>query len=449
MRRAAIYCRISKDEEGLALGVTRQRKECVDKAVELGWTVAEVFTDNYLRADEYRPEYERLMAALEARQYNALIAWDVDRITRHPIQLERIIDLAESRDIALATVSGYIDLATPQGRLTARIKATVARHEIEQMSRRIKSKLQQRAEAGQAHGAVPYGWRRKNGRDELYEPEAAVVREIAERLLSGESVGAVTKSLLARGIEPPYNVEVKRQQAERRAQRHPDKAKPFDPKKVKWNHTTVRNVVCRPRNAGLRLHQGKVIGKGDWEPIFGENTHARLLALFATKEQTRSNANSFRYLLSGIAKCGKCGFPVRALVPSSHQGACYACNHCFGVKRLQAPIDRLIVKLVTRRLAKPDARAIFVPVPDPHLADEAEAIRAKLDLAAMDFADDVIDGDQLRIITEKLRPRLQELDVQLRPVLMDFSDLATPDIAERWDSIPLERRRAVIEVASG
>src|SRR5512132_3865565 len=229
MRRAAIYCRISKDEESLALGVTRQRKECVDKAVELGWTVADVFTDNYLRADEYRPAYERLMTALDARQFNALIAWDVDRITRHPIQLERIIDLAESRDIALATVSGYIDLATPQGRLTARIKATVARHEIEQMSRRIKSKLQQRAEAGQAHGAVPYGWRRVNGRDELYEPEAAVVREIAERLLSGESVGAVTKSLIERGIQPPYNVEVKRRQAERRAQRQPDKAKPFDP----------------------------------------------------------------------------------------------------------------------------------------------------------------------------------------------------------------------------
>jgi site-specific DNA recombinase len=116
-----------------------------------------------------------------------------------------------------------------------------------------------------------------------------------------------------------------------------------------------------------------------------------------------------------------------------------------GVRRKQEDVDRIITKLVVGRLAKPDAKAIFMPIPDPSLAEEAATIRAKLDLAADQFAADEIDGDQLKRITAKLWPRLAELEVLLRPVVLDLADLATPDIAERWDSVPLERQRAVID----
>jgi site-specific DNA recombinase len=92
----------------------------------------------------------------------------------------------------------------------------------------------------------------------------------------------------------------------------------------------------------------------------------------------------------------------------------------------------------------PDAKEIFIPTPDPALVTEAETLRAKLDLVADQFAADEIDGEQLKRITATLRPRLREVDAQLRPVVVDLEDLATPDIAERWESVPLVRRRAVI-----
>jgi site-specific DNA recombinase len=38
-----------------------------------------------------------------------------------------------------------IDLATSQGRLTARIKGSVAKHETEQLTRRVKAKMAERA----------------------------------------------------------------------------------------------------------------------------------------------------------------------------------------------------------------------------------------------------------------------------------------------------------------
>jgi site-specific DNA recombinase len=164
----------------------------------------------------------------------------------------------------------------------------VARHEIEQTSKRIRRMMQDRAEKGLPHGAPGYGYRRVNGRDVLDPTEAAVVREIAERLLAGESVKAVTESLNARAIPSPYGRE--------------------------WSRVTTRHVVLRERNASFRRHQGRIIGKGDWEAIYDEDTYHRLHALLDNPARKVTSGSAYRYLLSGIAKCGKCGAPVRVIL---------------------------------------------------------------------------------------------------------------------------------------
>lgn len=45
-----------------------------------------------------------------------------------------------------------------------------------------------------------------------------------------------------------------------------------------------------------------------------------------------------------------------------------------------------------------------------------------------------------------LRPQLAALEGQLRSISTapDLQDLAAPDIAERWDELPLARKRKVI-----
>jgi site-specific DNA recombinase len=423
----AIYVRISFDFEGTGLGVERQTKDALALAERLGWRVDEVYRDNNISASgrKPRPEYLRLIAALEEGRHNGLICYDLDRLTRSPVEVEHIIELAERKSIKLATVGGNVNLATPEGRLHARIKASVARHEIEQTSKRIRRMMQDRAEKGLPHAAPGYGYKRVDGRDVLVSEEAAVVREIAESLLSGISVNAVTKSLTERCIPSPY--------------------------KRQWSRVTTRHVVLRERNAGLRRHQGRIIGKGDWEPIYDEDTYYRLHALLEDPARKTTTGSAYRYLLSGIAKCGKCGSPVRVILgPRTRNGKrekrkAYVCSKCHGISRNVESVDRLITKLVTRRLAMPDAPAIFRPEPDPLLIAEANRLRAKLDFVAGQFARDEIDGDQLTVITSTIRPKLQSIEAQLRPVPVDLSDLATPDIAKRWKGIPLERQRAVID----
>ncbi len=439
MPAAAVYARISSDPNETALGVTRQLQDCLALAEKKGWPVVETYVDNDVSATsgKMRPQYTRMMQELATGRLGALVVWDVDRLTRTPRELEDVVDLAEQCGVALASVGGEIDLATPQGRLTARIKGSVAKHETEQLTRRIKRKIAERAEAGAPHGRKAYGWRREEIRDEqgrrigsrdVLDPEQAeVVRQAALAILSGESVRGLAHSLNAAG-----SVSLN--------------GKP-------WSNITLRRVLLRDRNAGLRVHQGKVVGRGDWEPLYDEDTHRRVVAtLTAPGRRIGPPTSAIKYLLSGLAVCGVCGQPLRVLLAGKDRTSdSYICKNGYHVRRQMKPLDDLVTKVVIGRLSQPDAVDLFRRDDDEEgrqAREQADAIRARLDLAADAFAEGDIDGAQLKRITGKLRPELERLERVERAASTapDMTDLAAPDIAERWDSLPLARKRAVIDL---
>lgn len=419
-RRAAIYTRMSSDD-GSALGVERQRRDCEALVRARGWAVAGVYTDNdtsnFTRRP--RPAYERMLADLTGGVVDALAVWDVDRLTRTPVELERIIDIAERHDVALASVGGEIDLATPQGRLTARIKASVARHEVEQSSRRIRRKTLERAEAGKPHGRVAYGWRRLDGVDVIAPEQAAVISEAAARALAGESLRSVTRSLNERGTPTPNGV-------------------------THWEPTMLRQVLLRERNAGLRRHQGRVIGRGSWEPIFTDEDYQRLVALLRDPRRRLSSSGAHKHLLSGLARCGLCDHSLRVLKAHGTLPDGYACPNCFGVRRKKVAVDELITALVVARLGQPDALTALAGGDASELVREAAEFRARLDVVADQYANDEIDAQQLARITARLRPHLQQLEAQIShltavPVLADAVNVA-------WEELSLARQRAVIDL---
>src|ERR1700744_2635718 len=93
--RAAIYCRISQDSEGKGEGVERQEKECRTWCEENGYDVARVYVDNDISAmgKKVRPEYELMLKGIANRDFDVVVAWHFDRLTRSPKELENYIDL--------------------------------------------------------------------------------------------------------------------------------------------------------------------------------------------------------------------------------------------------------------------------------------------------------------------------------------------------------------------
>jgi DNA invertase Pin-like site-specific DNA recombinase len=114
-RRAALYLRMSLDTTGEGLGIERQRAECEQVAKAKGWEIVGEYVDNSFSASKakvVRPGYEQLMADLTLNKFEAVICYDLDRLTRQPRQLEDWIDLSRERDIALITANGEADLST-------------------------------------------------------------------------------------------------------------------------------------------------------------------------------------------------------------------------------------------------------------------------------------------------------------------------------------------------
>src|SRR4051812_26088343 len=96
--RAAVYCRISDDRTGRALGVERQRIDCEQLATARGLTVVARFTDNDMSAysGKPRPGYLAMLNAIDAGALDVVLAWHPDRLHRSPVELEGFITTVEA-----------------------------------------------------------------------------------------------------------------------------------------------------------------------------------------------------------------------------------------------------------------------------------------------------------------------------------------------------------------
>ncbi|MGI8590804.1 MAG: hypothetical protein ACR2M5_07425 [Nakamurella sp.] len=133
------------------------------------------------------------------------------------------------------------------------------------------------------------------------------------------------------------------------------------------------------------------------------------------------------------------------------QPPAYICQACTRVRRKQAAVDELVESVMIARLALPDALSALAttdPVEVERARNEVAKLEARLDLAADQYADGVLTGEQLRRITERIRPqveRAQEI-VNSRMPLAWASDMTGPNSEMRWREASLDVRRSLIEL---
>jgi site-specific DNA recombinase len=421
--RAAIYVRISSDPAGLRLGVTRQLSECRKKAKAMGWDVTGVFEDNDVSAStaKVRPAYQRMLSDLEAGHLDAVIVWDIDRLTRRPIEIEHFIDLADRKGIALASVGGDVDLATDNGRLFARIKGAVARAEVERKSARQKLANTQRAEAGRPHvGRRAFGY--SSDGMAIVETEARHIRWAAERLLAGGSIRGIVAELGTRGARTTAGGP--------------------------WRPTEFRRMLANPRYAALRSHNGQVVGPAVWTAILDQDTSNAVRAVLTDPARRRAGRPR-RYLLSGLARCAVCG--LRCYGTTEKRGPLYYCESRRHIARRAEDIEDLVNETIVAFLSRPDAAAALArPDKSDKAADlrtEERGLRARLDGLAEAFAAGDIDAQQLSAGSKRLRARLSVVGTELAtlartPVLSAI--LTATDVRATWEALDIDTAREII-----
>lgn len=435
--RTGVYLRISRDTEGMGLGVTRQTEDCRALAETLGWEVVDTYVDNDRSAFKgtARPEYDRLCADLEAGRINGVIAWHPDRLHRSPKELEAYVDLVQRVGADTHTVrAGGWDLSTPAGRLQARVIGSFSRYESEHKSDRIARKHEQIALSGGYHGGHrPFGWE-ADGLT-LRPDEAKVAADAIHAIINGHSVRAIIRRLNDSGSLTSTGRE--------------------------WTVTRLRNMLVRPRNAGLSISRGEVVGRGQWEPIVTEDEWRACLAILndPTRLTAPAAGGRIRWLGSGLYRCGVCGSSKTRVSKGTNGKPAYRCaaqiqhGRAGGhITRAAEPIDTYVGALIVSRLSLPDAADLFAQPDYGPRVDEMRTERSGLDARLTEandmFADGQIDRAALARITERIAPRLDELDTSLADMVTrsPVAALASADdVAEAWLVLDIDRKRAILD----
>lgn len=387
----AIYTRISSDPEGLRLGVERQREDCLSLASRL-WPTSptpRIYEDNDISAwsGKSRPEYERLCDDIARGVVDGLVIYNLDRLHRHPRELESFIDLCQKHALRdVHAVAGDVDLSTSDGQLMARVMGAVAKKESDDKSRRVKRAKQQLASQGRPPGG-PRAFGYNTTMTELVPREADAIRRCIDDLLAGHSIAF--------------------------AARHLDEIPKVKGGGTKWNRGNVHRLITSPRIAGLRAYRGEILGPGTWPAIITPAERDLLLTRFTRSEGTehvRRRRTPSRHWLAGIVRCGVCG---TSMTGSTAKGETYyqcAGRGCTTIVAHYA--ESLVREFVLTRLDDPRFAA-HLHAPDDDRAraalDELEDAHRRYGELATDYAAGLIPAGTWASIRATLAQRVEEL----------------------------------------
>jgi len=299
--RAAIYTRVSSAELQLdGFSLEAQLATCERMAHERGWDVVAVYTDPGVSArTTERPQFQQMLTDARAGRFDVIIVHKLDRFSRSVVDVLVSLRELEALGVSFVSATEQFDFTTPLGRAMLTIMAAFAQWYLDNLSTEVSKGLRARAEAGYWLGEVPFGYRahfKKDGGDGVPYPdedEAEGVRLAFEKYATGVySDSAIAELLNEAGYRPRGRGK---------------RALPL------FSKDTVTPML---RN---RFYIGEVQYRGEWfpglhEPIISRELFERVQAVRARRRGrtgVSARKNSRVYPLSGVARCARCGHPMR------------------------------------------------------------------------------------------------------------------------------------------
>lgn len=434
--RAAVYTRLSRDPDGTETATARQAEDCRKLCRRNAWKVLTIYRDSDLSAYKKsvrRPEFERLLGDVHDGAIDVVVVWRLDRFTRQPRDLERFLDIAEPRRVALASCTEPFDVSNGMGLLMARQFAAFANYESAVKAERVARKHVELAAAGQLSGggSRPFGY--EEDRVTIRRDEARPIREAAKRVTAGETMRSILVDWTRRGV-PTVS------------------GKP-------WRTTSFKRMLLSPRIAGLRDHAKVGPVKASWPGIIDRDMHARLKAILTDPIRRKNGLGPARkYLLTGMACCGLCGARLIARPKLDHR-RCYVCatgpgcSGCGKIRQLAEPLEALIAESIFQRLESPEfARAVrngHGADDDGELIADMQTLEDRLTQVEDDhYVRGVLPRDRYLRVRSQLEDRLQaartELAAHTGKKVLASVPATSAALRTAWENRGLDWRRALV-----
>ncbi len=241
---------------------------------------AAIFTDETGEARAFR---EMLGAIAASPKASVVVVAGLEAFgTRVREQAARVLQL-EAGNVALVVA----DLEAERAPEDAIVEAWRGRSPGERRRESVRESMRRLALRGRALGRPPYGYRVEEGRLRVEQSEATVVREIY-RLCVDERLGVrrISALLNARGIPNRLGNA--------------------------WTAGAIRDILRNPAYTGTYRRLDVLVPRAH-EAIVTKGLFDDAQRLMAARRTAPSEQRRYRYLLSGLARCGYCGNSVIGL----------------------------------------------------------------------------------------------------------------------------------------
>ncbi len=336
MDRAAIYCRLSREDvDKLNKGddsesIQNQKLLLMDYAAEHNMLIYRIYSDDdYSGIDKDRPEWNKMLKDAEKGEFNVIICKTQSRFTRELEMVEKLIHGSFVEwGIRFVGVVDHVDTNIKGNKKSRQINGLVNEWYLEDLSENIKAVFRRKMEDGQFLGAfAPYGYKKdpnNHHRIIIDEETAKIVKRIFDLYLEGYSIKRICCILTESRITTP--TEYKQRMGYHYKNPNSDSA---TSRLGVWGSTTVRNILTNNTYIGV-LTQGKekklsykskkvvkapesewVVLENNHEAIIDKNIFYQVQKMLESKRtvstDTKGNTKFRAHCLAGKVKCPDCG----------------------------------------------------------------------------------------------------------------------------------------------
>jgi site-specific DNA recombinase len=315
--RAAIYCRVSTDEQAKDGSSLDAQKDNSDRKV-LEWNyihAGHYIDDGYSAKDMKRPALQKLLEDAEKRLFDVVVYYRLDRLTRNSKDFHKLVERLDKHNVGIKSVTEPIDTTTAIGRFQLELSVSLAQLERETISERVFFVMEERIRKGIRNGGPPtFGYRKNKDTGEfiVVEPEAAIVKRIFDMYSLGTGMKTIAITLNQEGIKGS--------------------------KTSLWSSPTIKHMLENPFYIGkLRWNyidknhkrtNKEIIVDATHEPIIEQVLFDRVQNDIARRKKGGKKFTS-NFIFSSVLKCGKCGSTMNGF-SYEKKGVRYKTYRCGG-----------------------------------------------------------------------------------------------------------------------
>jgi site-specific DNA recombinase len=221
----------------------------------------------------------------------------------------------------------------------------------------------------------------------------------------------------------------------------------------------VRKMALNPTYLGKRVLNGEIVAEGMWPPLVGEAMFWVVTRKLTAPARTLTRPGRAVWLLSCLARCGKCGGQLNSISRPGRNGSrvqIYRCSRHSCVVVAQPELDAYVQAVLVAWLAQPQVYATLAKTTadtDQQAAyarAEGQRLRAELEQWRQAAEAGHVTPMSFARVERGLLERIAQadqyaVDAATPPLLRG---LVGPDAAAKWATLDTAAKREVIRMVA-